>query len=145
MLIGCFIMSSTISTVCYIMYWALENVRYHSVYLLHLELLRHREIKLLTSISQVVIRGYGTSVPSSRTFVLKLIMSFWVKDVWQLYHFQSHCFPFISNYFIISSEKTGQNVLTARQWPIFVVLIQLNVTGLDLQWQIFNHLSASFW
>ena len=53
MVIRCFIMSSALSTVCYIMYWALENVRYHSVYLLHLELLRHREIKLLTSISQI--------------------------------------------------------------------------------------------
>ena len=87
MLIRGFIMSSALSTVCYIMYWTLESVRYHFVYLLHLELLRDREIKLLTSISQVVIKGNGTFVPSSRTFVLKLIISFWMKDVWQIYHF----------------------------------------------------------
>ena len=80
-------MSSALSTVCYIMYWTLESVRCHFVYLLHLELLRDREIKLLTSISQVVIKGNGTFVPSSRTFVLKLIISFWMKDVWQIYHF----------------------------------------------------------
>lgn len=119
MLIKGFIMSFALSTVCYIMYWTLESVRYHFFfYLFHLELLRDRELKLLTSISGVVIKGNGTLVPSSRTFVLKLIITFWMKDVWQIYHFQNHCFPFIFNYFSISSEKTGQTVLVARQWQL---------------------------
>lgn len=80
MLIRYFIISSVLSTVCYIIYWTWEKLSYHSIHLLHLELLRHREIKLLNSIFQVVIRGYGMSVPSSRTFVLKHI----ILDEWCL-------------------------------------------------------------
>lgn len=119
--IRCFIMSSVLSTVCYIMYCIFKNVRCHSVHLLHLELLRPREIKLFTCISHVVYRGCGTSVPCSRTFILKhcLILS---ERCLASVSFQSHYFPIILAYLlrklgrVFQQQGSGKYLWCSFNW-----------------------------